>query len=128
MPWPSHSPNLTTVTFFVRGYVMYLVYSSMPAANLETCSRRHGKELHILTSERFLAHLKSKDYMPHLLAMKGNGCNLLGRDYFSVPHIPAHRINQVAEPAQDIQEVLTRHPDVSKDDINGHTRTTAAYC
>lgn len=30
-----------------------------------------------------------------------------------------HEINQVSEPAQDIREVLTHHPDVFKEDIDG---------
>lgn len=51
-----------------------------------------------------------------LLVTKGSGSNLLGRDWFSELYIWVHEINQVSEPAQDIGEVLTHHPDVFKED------------
>ncbi|XP_037518126.1 uncharacterized protein K02A2.6-like [Rhipicephalus sanguineus] len=98
--WPSNAPKL-----------------SREPLDLRTWS---GEELSTLGSAQVRVRFKSKDYVLPLLIMKGTGCNLLGRDWFSALNIRVHGINQVAEPGQEIQEVLARHPDVFKEGIDGY--------
>ncbi|XP_037505852.1 uncharacterized protein K02A2.6-like [Rhipicephalus sanguineus] len=88
------------------------------ALDLALSSER--EELDTVGSAQVRVRFKSKDYVLPLLVMKGTGCNLLGRDWFSALNIRVHGINQVAEPSQEIQEVLARHPDVFKEGIDGY--------
>lgn len=53
--------------------------------------------------------------------MKGAGCNLLGRDWFTPLHIQVHGINQMEHPTDEIKEVISRHPDMFREDIDGYT-------
>ncbi|XP_037528475.1 uncharacterized protein LOC119405707 [Rhipicephalus sanguineus] len=98
--WPSNAPKL-----------------SREPLDLRTWS---GEELDTVGSAQVRVRFKSKDYVLPLLVMKGTGRNLLGRDWFSALNIRVHGINQVAEPSQEIQEVLARHPDVFKEGIDGY--------
>ncbi|XP_037505702.1 uncharacterized protein LOC119382034 [Rhipicephalus sanguineus] len=98
--WPSNAPKL-----------------SREPLDLRTWS---GEGLDTVGSAQVRVRFKSKDYVLPLLVMKGTGCNLLGRDWFSALNIRVHGINQVAEPSQEIQEVLARHPDVFKEGIDGY--------
>ncbi|KAK8781111.1 hypothetical protein V5799_017548 [Amblyomma americanum] len=98
--WPTNAPKL-----------------SREPLDLRTWS---GEELRTIGSARVRVRFKSKDYMVPLLVMEGTGCNLLGRDWFSALHIRLHGINLVAEPRQELREVLARHPDVFKEDIDGY--------
>ncbi|XP_037508201.1 uncharacterized protein LOC119383993 [Rhipicephalus sanguineus] len=98
--WPANAPKL-----------------SREPLDLRTWS---GEELDTVGSAQVRVRFKSKDYVLPLLVMKGTGCNLLGRDWFSALNIRVHGINQVAEPSQEIQEVLARHPDVFKEGIDGY--------
>ncbi|XP_049268111.1 uncharacterized protein K02A2.6-like [Rhipicephalus sanguineus] len=53
--------------------------------------------------------------------MKGAGCNLLRRDWFALLNIQVHGINQMEHPTDDIKEVISRHPDVFREDISSYT-------
>ncbi|XP_037518397.1 uncharacterized protein LOC119395190 [Rhipicephalus sanguineus] len=75
---------------------------------------------HMVNAQPVCYDLEDTDRCYDLHAMKGTGCNLLGRDWFSALNIRVHGINQVAEPSQEIQEVLALHPDVFKEGIDGY--------
>ncbi|XP_049268928.1 uncharacterized protein K02A2.6-like [Rhipicephalus sanguineus] len=98
--WPSNAPKLLRELLDLRTW--------------------SGEERGTLGSAQVRVRLKSKNYVLPLLVMKGTGCNLLGRDWFSALNIRVHGINQVAEPCQEIQEVFARHPDVFKEGIDDY--------
>lgn len=98
--WPSNAPKLLREPLDLRTW--------------------SGEELRTLGSAQVRVRFKSKDYVLPLLIMKGTGCNLLGRDWFSALNIRVHGIHQAADPRQEIQDVLARHPDVFKEDIDGY--------
>ncbi|XP_037521665.1 uncharacterized protein K02A2.6-like [Rhipicephalus sanguineus] len=82
--------------------------------------RTWSGELRVLGTAHVRVKFKSDDCVLPLLVMKGARCNLLGRDWFAPLHIQVHGINHLEHPTDEIREVISRHPDVFREDINGY--------